>query len=71
MNSWINDQYKHPVESTHTFDEVLKWFNDNNIEFINSIPSIQNLNDGDLFKKRKRRYYFQIFSANIFDFLLL
>ena len=67
VNSWINDQYKHPVESTHTFDEVLKWFNDNNIEFINSIPSIQNLNDGDLFKKKEKgdiisRFLVQIFS---------
>ena len=37
--SWINDQYFHPIESLHTLDEVLKWFNQNNIEFINSIPS--------------------------------
>ena len=37
-NAWIRDQYFHPVESTHTFDEVLKWFKLNNIEFINSIP---------------------------------
>jgi len=38
INAWIKDQYIHPVESTHTFDEVLKWFKMNNIEFINSIP---------------------------------
>ena len=31
-------QYLHPVESVHTFDEVLKWFDDNDIEFISSIP---------------------------------
>lgn len=40
INSWIRDQYEHPVEQSHTFDEVLKWFDDNGIEFINSIPSI-------------------------------
>ncbi len=37
--AWIRDQYLHPVESLHTIDEVLKWFEENNIEFINSIPS--------------------------------
>ena len=40
INSWIRDQYEHPVEQSHTFDEVLKWFDDYDIEFINSIPSI-------------------------------
>ena len=38
IEAWIRDQYLHPVETTHTFDEVLKWFKLNNIEFINSIP---------------------------------
>ncbi len=37
--AWINDQYFHPIESLHTLDEVLLWFKDNNIEYINSIPS--------------------------------
>ena len=40
IESWIRDQYEHPVEKSHTFDEVLNWFDENNIEFINSIPSI-------------------------------
>ena len=39
IEAWIRDQYEHPVESQHTFDEVLNWFDSNNIEFINSIPS--------------------------------
>ena len=39
IDAWIRDQYIHPVESTHTFDEVLNWFKRNNIDFINSIPS--------------------------------
>ena len=38
INSWIRDQYEHPVESLHTLDEVLSWFKNNNIEYINSIP---------------------------------
>ena len=45
INAWIKDQYTHPVESTHTFDEVLKWFKMNNIEFINSIPECSPFND--------------------------
>ena len=24
--SWIKDQYEHPIESSHTIDEVLNWF---------------------------------------------
>ena len=38
VESWIRDQYKHPVESLHTFDEILQWFKSNNVEFISSIP---------------------------------
>ena len=38
VDAWIRDQYLHPVESVHTFDEVLKWFDDNDIEFVSSIP---------------------------------
>ncbi len=40
INSWIRDQYEHPLEQSHTFDEVLGWFDNHEIEFINSIPSI-------------------------------
>ena len=56
IDSWIRDQYEHPLESTHTIDEVLNWFSSNNIEFISSIPRGDfNLdNDVDLFKKNAR-----------------
>ncbi len=36
----IRDQYKHPHESKHSIDEVLRWFKDNGVEFMSSIPSI-------------------------------
>ena len=41
------------MESCHSFDEVLGWFERNNIEFVNSIPSceIKLTGEGDLFKK--------------------
>jgi ubiquinone/menaquinone biosynthesis C-methylase UbiE len=37
-NSWFMDQYKHPHESKHTFDEILDWFDKTGFEFITSIP---------------------------------
>jgi SAM-dependent methyltransferase len=54
INSWIRDQYTHPVESTHSFDEILGWFKENNIEFVNSYPSceISADNNCDYFEKR-------------------
>ena len=38
-DAWIRDQYIHPIESLHTIDEVLIWFEKNNCEFVSSIPS--------------------------------
>ncbi len=38
--AWFRDQYKHPHESKHSFDEVLLWFERNQVEFLSSIPSI-------------------------------
>ena len=45
IEGWIRDQYLHPVETSHTFDEVLNWFKLNNIEFINSIPQCSLFDD--------------------------
>ena len=39
IKSWIRDQYEHPVETTHTLDEVFEWFDKYDLEFINPIPS--------------------------------
>lgn len=39
--AWEMDQYQHPHESTHTFDEVLEWFHRSGIEFLSSIPKAQ------------------------------
>ena len=53
--SWIRDQYIHPIESLHTIDNVLEWFNKNDIEFINSIPSSNFEDDDDnLFSKKSK-----------------
>ncbi len=51
--AWIRDQYQHPVESMHTLDEVINWFDKNNLEFVSSIPSANYHNEDydNLFKK--------------------
>ena len=38
---WYKDQYKHPHEKTYTVENVLEWFEENNLEYINSIPKIK------------------------------
>jgi hypothetical protein len=34
------DQYRHPHESKHTFDEVLGWFDEQGIEFVRGVPAL-------------------------------
>jgi ubiquinone/menaquinone biosynthesis C-methylase UbiE len=54
--AWFQDQYEHPVETLHTLDDVIEWFEDNNVEFISSIPSA-NMENGDykdMFKAQTR-----------------
>ena len=54
--AWIEDQYNHPIESLHTLDEALYWFDKNNIEFISSIPSCEanTINYDHIFSKQKK-----------------
>ena len=53
--AWIRDQYMHPIESTHTLDEILSWFDKNNIQFISSVPSCGYVENYDnLFEKKSR-----------------
>ena len=37
-HTWFMDQYKNPHESKHTFGEILRWFDESGVEFLNSIP---------------------------------
>ena len=58
-NAWIRDQYLHPIESLHTIDEVLKWFKENNIEFISSIPSSDfDYDYNNIFEKKSEGTYY-------------
>ena len=38
QRAWLRDQYFHPLEATHTVDEVLRWFRVAGFEFVNGIP---------------------------------
>lgn len=37
-DAWFQDQYEHPVESLHTLDEVLGWFEEEGVDFVTSYP---------------------------------
>src|SRR5262245_43846994 len=43
---WFMDQYKNPHEDKFTVNQVLHWFQQNRIEYVNSVPKIR---VGDLF----------------------
>lgn len=45
---WWNDQYLHPHETTHTIGEVLRWFRKNNIEYCQTVPSLNLLDKSNL-----------------------
>ena len=68
--SWVRDQYLHPIESLHTLDEVIKWFDENNIEFINSIPSsdFDDEYSSNLFEKKSKG---SLYSRLINQFIMI
>ena len=58
--AWLRDQYEHPVESLHSLSEVLQWFEEENIEFISSIPSTTAASDNfeKLFERQSQGGFF-------------
>ncbi len=36
--AWWRDQYEHPIETKFTIEDVMRWFDQNNVEFLGSIP---------------------------------
>ncbi len=58
--AWFKDQYQNPLETKHTYSEVIGWFKENNIEYLNSIPFDFNFNN-KLFSKQKRKSKYKIF----------
>lgn len=57
-DSWFNDQFQHPLESIHTFDEVLLWFKESNIELICSIPSTNFFDEIDFNSRQDKANFF-------------
>ncbi|MFQ5863211.1 MAG: methyltransferase domain-containing protein [Candidatus Brocadiales bacterium] len=55
---WFMDQYKNPHESKHTISEVMNWFDQTGVKFINSIPKSKAFepfsSEEKLFKKSPR-----------------
>ena len=51
--AWFQDQYEHPVETKHSMDEVLEWFDENDIDFITAIPrcDLEPTDFNNMFKK--------------------
>jgi SAM-dependent methyltransferase len=39
-DAWFMDQYRHPHESRHSIDDVMRWFSASGIQFVNCVPSI-------------------------------
>ena len=67
--AWIRDQYIHPLESLHTIDEILKWFNTHNIEFVSSIPSSDfDYDYENIFEKKSKG---TLFSRIVNQFLMI
>ncbi len=58
IDAWVQDQYIHPVEFTHTFSEVFLWFKKNGIEPVYTLPSVNtsylqdDFNDFQIIKRR-------------------
>ena len=60
LNAWIKDQYEHPVESWHSYDEILNWFAQNNIEFLNFFPNYLTYDDNqNYFSQKPHSLFFE------------
>ena len=52
IKAWFMDQYRHPHETRHSMDEVLRWFDVHGVDFVNSIPRA----DGKEFSEQERLF---------------
>jgi hypothetical protein len=43
---YFADQFRHPHESTHTLAEVLRWFREEGLAYVNSFPPAEILRAG-------------------------
>jgi SAM-dependent methyltransferase len=45
--AWLRDQYLHPEEHRHSHAEVLKWFEENGVDYVRAFPSALLEEDSD------------------------
>lgn len=55
INAWIKDQYDHPVERSHSVQELLGWFKNNNIEPVSGIPNINSVDLNKIYDQIDKR----------------
>jgi len=70
--AWFMDQYKHPHETKHSMDEVLRWFARDGFDFVSSIPTIGDTEFSDhiaLFEPQQPGRYLDRLSTEL-DLLL-
>ena len=71
IDAWIKDQYQHPIERSHSYDEVLNLFKKTNIEFINSYPSCETFQgDGRDKDELLKKLFIKGSSANYYERIL-
>jgi ubiquinone/menaquinone biosynthesis C-methylase UbiE len=59
IKAWINDQYLHPIESLHTYGQILQWFKENSLEFINCYPNLNIEKNNNYFEKNIAPNFFE------------
>jgi len=59
IKAWINDQYLHPIESLHTYGQILQWFKENSLEFINCYPNLNIEKNNNYFEKNIPPNFFE------------
>ena len=52
--AWVKDQFMNPHETLHTPNEILKWQEENGVEFLNLLPHF-NIEENRLFHKHPKR----------------
>jgi SAM-dependent methyltransferase len=58
--AWLRDQYRHPLEHSHTLHEVQSWFTENGIAYLRAYPSaLFGGEDGDLFAPAADNWRFE------------
>ncbi|MDC0044216.1 methyltransferase domain-containing protein [Candidatus Pelagibacter sp.] len=58
--AWYRDQYQNPKEFSYSFQEIYKWFEENNIKYLSSIPFHNFDENFNLLKEQKKPSNFKI-----------